>query len=82
MSARKQFSNIHKFSVFGELWFIISAHLLGFVLIRCLFFLSVAGINKFPFFNTLGTLVRVNLPRCASGKSESFTKEHLICKAQ
>ena len=48
--------------------------------LSAVFFLSVACIDKFPFFNTLGTLVRVNLSRIASGRSESFTKE--FCKAQ
>ena len=38
--SRKQFSNIHTFSVFGKLWVIISAHLLGFVLIRWFVFLA------------------------------------------
>ena len=38
--ARKQFSNIHTFSVFGKLWVIISAHLLRFALIRWFVFLA------------------------------------------
>ena len=38
--ARKQFSNIHTFSVFGKLWVIISANLLGFALIRWFVFLA------------------------------------------